>query len=205
MISVIMASYLGYYPGAATNREKKFIRAVDSFLTQNFESKELIIVSDCCDITEKLYQEYYKQYNNIIFFKLKKKQAPFSGSIRTCGLSLANGDKICYLDTDDFFGEDHLKNINNQFTDDVKWVFYDDYLVSNFIDLNNFSNSIRINEIIETRIGTSTICHLNSINETWDDGYGHDWKFVTKLVKYPFKKIINTSYNVCHIPNQIDV
>jgi glycosyltransferase involved in cell wall biosynthesis len=55
-VSVIMASYLGDYPGRATNPEQKFIRAVKSFLTQTYENKELIIVADGCDTTERLYQ-----------------------------------------------------------------------------------------------------------------------------------------------------
>ncbi len=205
MISVIMASYLGDYKGAASNREQKFIRAVDSFLYQEFEDKELIIVSDFCDITERIYNEKYKQHSNISLFKLKKKQATFSGSIRTCGLSLAKGEKICYLDTDDFFGKDHLKNINEQFTEEVDWVFYDDFLIPQFTDFDNFTKHVRVNEIMETRIGTSTICHKSSLNETWEDGYGHDWKFIQKLLKYPYKKIYNASYNVCHIPSQFDV
>ena len=49
--SVIMASYLGNYPGCANNREAKFIRSVKSFLNQSYDNKELIIVSDGCEIT----------------------------------------------------------------------------------------------------------------------------------------------------------
>ena len=62
-VSVIMASFLGSYPGRSSNPEDKFIRAVKSFITQTYENKELIIVSDGCQMTNMLYK------NLFIFFK----------------------------------------------------------------------------------------------------------------------------------------
>ena len=43
-VSVVMASFLGEYSGAAKNRDKKFLRAVKSFKNQTYDNKELIIV-----------------------------------------------------------------------------------------------------------------------------------------------------------------
>ena len=51
-ISVIMPVYLGDYEGCASNREVKFVRAINSFLKNNFDA-ELIIVSDDCLIAKK--------------------------------------------------------------------------------------------------------------------------------------------------------
>ena len=53
-ISVVMASFLGEYEGCASDRENKFIRAVRSFLGNKYENKELVIVGDCCSITENI-------------------------------------------------------------------------------------------------------------------------------------------------------
>jgi glycosyltransferase involved in cell wall biosynthesis len=52
--SVIMASFLGDYPNAASNRDKKLIRAVNSFINQSYENKELVIVSDGCTKTYEI-------------------------------------------------------------------------------------------------------------------------------------------------------
>lgn len=203
--SVIMPSFLGEYEKCASNREDKFIRAVNSFLEQDYKNKELIIISDFCDITEKLYNENYKQYKNIIFKKLKKKMPLFSGGVRNAGIALSTGERICYLDTDDFLGKYHLSKIDEQFSKDLVWVYSDDYLVKSFKSLNEFNCVVRINTIQETKIGTSSICHSAAISTNWPDGYGHDWHFIKALLKYKHKKINNTSYNVCHIPHQIDV
>ena len=54
-----MQSYLGDYPGSRTEPERKFVRAVNSFLNQTNKNSELIIVSDNCKITEKLYKENF--------------------------------------------------------------------------------------------------------------------------------------------------
>jgi glycosyltransferase involved in cell wall biosynthesis len=202
-ISVIMASYLGEYPNCATNREYKFKRAVESFLKQSYPLKELIIVSDGCDITERLYKENFKGYKNIVFKKLEK-QPLFSGNVRNKGLEIASGDIICYLDTDDFIGYKHLANIVRQFNAD--WVYYDDFILKDFKSIKIFRSKVRYNKIESCRIGTSSIAHKRGIDAIWGDGYGHDWRFIKQLNdKYSHKKILHTGYIVCHIPKLVDL
>ena len=51
-VSVIMASYLSVYGTTPRpNLDKKFIRAVKSFINQTYPEKELIIVADGCTTT----------------------------------------------------------------------------------------------------------------------------------------------------------
>ena len=68
-VSVVMASYLGEYPGRTSNPEPKFIRAVKSFLSQTYENKELIICADGCDRTVEIYNSGRSWQNWNIYFK----------------------------------------------------------------------------------------------------------------------------------------
>lgn len=197
-ISVILPSFLGEYKNCATNREEKFLRAVDSFIMQVHLEKELIIVSDGCEITKKLYEEHYKSHHQIKFVALPK-QPIFSGMVREAGLVWATGEVITYLDADDFFGSSHLAVIASSFdhADETKWCYWNDYLYYNAKDIQ-----LREINLVYMGIGTSNIAHRNNMDISWlnYDGYGHDWFFVkNQLMQHETKKIFNTEYYVCHL------
>ena len=189
MISVIMASYLGEYPGAASNREAKFRRAVDSFLSQ--EIGELVVVSDGCDITSRIVLDEYPQ-DNVVLVALPK-QPLFAGAVRQFGIKAATHDWICYLDTDDEFRPGHLNAIVSHIDDVHEWMFYDDFL----------GNRRRNCDVAFARIGTSCITHKKNTTAVWPNGYNHDWKFIQQLGQ-KFKKIDGTGYVVNHVPGQLD-
>jgi hypothetical protein len=107
-----------------------------------------------------------------------------------------------YLDNDDAWGKKHIETIIEQFTDDVDWVYYDDYLVmsKDFQKLHKREVEPRYGSI-----GTSSFAHrnLDSIKKfgLYSNGYGHDWLAVLKLASLglKFKKLKKTpSYLVCH-------
>jgi len=214
-VSVIMASFINQQ---RKNADKKFIRAVKSFIKQDYDNKELIIISDGCEITNKLYDEYFKTYKNITLFKSQKLQ-PYSGGIRSIGLKLAEGNIICYLDNDDIFTKTHISKIVQQFDiNKYTWVYYDDFLL---IPNTNFKKfKVRHVKPQWALIGTSTTAHINfykdkRFNEETDfipdwgngkgNGYGHDWLYIQQLnsTKYSnFKKLKNRpGYIVCHYGN----
>lgn len=204
-MTVIMASLLqSFYNSSRSNREAKFIRAVKSFLNQTHPDKELIIIADGCDTTQRLYNEHFKNNPEVTLFK-SMKLPTYAGGIRNAGLKLAKGDIITYLDNDDVIEKSHLKTIHDQFTDDVDWVYYDDYLVMN----KNFSKLQRRHvELRYGQVGTSSISHRNFKKmglkfEAWEgaNGYGHDFIVVFKLNAMGFKyKKLETppKYFVCH-------
>ena len=207
-IKVIMASHLKPYPKSAQNRVFKFIRAVNSFIQQTYEYKELIIVSDGCEMTNSIYEKQYAQYQNITLIKLPK-QPLLSGNVRQAGLDYLN-DKdciVCYLDSDDELEVHHLTNIISQFDDNLDFVYYDDKLKH-----NNGSLPIRIVTLDAGKVGTSSIAHKNDVRIKWNlpnnkgDGYGHDREMINNMITLNLKnkKINNCGYIVHHIPGIID-
>ena len=201
-VSVIMPSYLGNYPGSATNRDKKFIRAVNSFKKQTYDNKELIIVSDGCPLTVQLYNQFLSNESNIKLVQIPK-QPLYSGEMRNSGLNVADGEIISYLDTDDVLGPNHLQIIVDQFDlDKYDWVYYDDLLL---LDANFKKYYLRIVEPRWASIGTSSISHKNLKEMMWTGmGYGHDFIHILRLASmgFKFEKLKKRSeYIVCHYQN----
>jgi glycosyltransferase involved in cell wall biosynthesis len=87
--SVIIASY---------NREKYIRQTIDSVLSQTFKDYEIIVVDDgSTDRTKDILQSYGAQIKNIHQENLGSEAA-----FRT-GASLANGEYLAFLDSDDLF------------------------------------------------------------------------------------------------------
>lgn len=106
LVSVIIPTY---------RRSKKFLtRAVDSVLSQTYESIEVIIVDDNGSPeskndrieTEKIIHSY--QDSRIIYIQ-NKKNLGVSLS-RNIGVETAQGSFICFLDDDDCYLPDKIKN-----------------------------------------------------------------------------------------------
>lgn len=110
-VSLIMPSYLGEYPGSRSNPVDKFIRAVKSFLDNNEVNKELIIVSDGCQLTNDTYNKLFKNENNIRLITVEKSEFAWPGELRECGRSIAKYDWIGYLDADDYILPFYIKSI----------------------------------------------------------------------------------------------
>lgn len=200
-VSVIMASWCA---AQRKDIDKKLIRAIKSFVNQSYKGeKELIIIGDGCQKTNEIYETNFKDNKEIIYFA-SPKQPMYSGGIRSLGLKIATGDIICYLDNDDVLGKEHLQTIVDQFTDDVEWVYYNDYMTLNKEFTKFFTRWV---DPRWASIGTSSIAHRNPKNSEklkdiqWYTGYGHDFLYVLKLASTgaKFKKLKkNPQYLVCH-------
>lgn len=202
-----MASHLSNMIPGASNKPKKFIRAVKSFINQTHQDKELIIVADGCEITTKLYEEHFKDIENIKMLYIPK-QPPYSSQMRQIGIHIAQGDIICYLDADDVIGKKHLEIINEQF-DPVEYdfVYFSDWMVT-----DKEFKTLFFRDVIPRwgSIGTSSIAHVNPKSakteagqkiEWISSGYGHDFLFCLYVISLGcrFKKLEKTpNYIVTH-------
>ena len=200
-----MPSNLGDYEGAASKRNMKIHRAIQSFIDQDYQNRELVIISDGCSKTVNTYQQHYKHVKNI-HCKQISKQPLFSGSVRQAGIEFAQKlkpDIFCGLDIDDMLHFNHLSAIAKQFNDN-DWVYYDDYWK---IRPREFALH-RVN-VKKDMIGTSSIAWKNDNRFSWQgmDGWAHDWKFISEKLLAPgikYSKIINCGYVVCHIKTMFD-
>jgi len=194
-ISVVMPVSLTPYTNSATNLSYKFMRAVQSFIDQEFKDAELIIISDGSQEAENVYDLYFNQVTNIRFKKIDK-QILFSGMVRQSGIEIAKGEIISYLDADDMLGKDHLKIINDNFTSD--WVYYNDYLIKGKEGDSLVFTERKVAPQLYY-IGTSMIAHRRDLNVVWGDGYCHDWRMIERyLIPRKGIKIPTPQYYVCH-------
>lgn len=200
--SVVIQSYLGAYEHAAKDRDKKIVRAIDSCLSQTFKDFEVMVVADGCEKTFNIIEEKYSDIEQVDCLLIRKQQI-WSGKPRNYGIAKAKGDYIIYLDIDDYYGENHLKIVNENINE-LDWVWYNDYLKKR--DGTHYERNILINDRFQN--GTSNICHKRSLAIIWNgNGYGNDdWSIVQQLHRYSKNAKIKTpEYYVCHTQQGLDL
>lgn len=239
-ISVIMQVYLGEYPGSRSDSDKKFLRAVQSFIDQSNTNSELILVSDGCMITHDLYYKHFKE-NDRIKYAYVDKDTPnmyegevkyYRGIPRQVGRSIATGEIITYMDSDDFLLQRALEFL------ELEWQKYNDLDVIGLYNASWIDNAIILNHMED---GDLTMCigkpltlrslestwihrcmlnnmhivsatwamsHKASFAGIWEDSSGdlsEDMKFSMKLQQTKKVSIINIPYYVrCHYSNLWD-
>ncbi|NEX11746.1 MAG: glycosyl transferase [Prosthecochloris sp.] len=88
------------------NRAQQISTAIDSVITQTFSSWELIIVDDgSTDNTCSLVSDYIAIDDRIRYMKHSNRLPAMS---RNAGIQAAMGRYITFLDSDDYYLEDHL-------------------------------------------------------------------------------------------------
>jgi len=183
----------GNCAGESVEERKELLkRALKSIFKQTYKDYEIILVSDGCDDTVEVFQELHRDG-----FKCLKidKQKTWSGQVRQAGINHAVGEYIIYLDSDDYWGKNHLKNIESQL-DDEDWV----YMNENVWNGQEFKRKDVILQI--SRSGTSSICHKRKLNVSWlgKNDYAHDWLFIKELMMYKnYKKIKKGEYYIMHL------
>jgi glycosyltransferase involved in cell wall biosynthesis len=199
--SVIMQCFLGEYKNAASDREYKLDRAIQSVSCQSYKDWEMIIIADGCERTFEIVETLHSRKKQIECYLISK-QPMWSGACRNFGISKAKGEWIVYLDADDFWGIDHLKKLDEHLGES-DWVWFNDLVMT---PKGTIERTALINQRFQH--GTANIAHRRSLQAKWDTaGYGHDDRgFVESLKRASnnYTKISTPEYVVCHIPGKID-
>lgn len=130
------------------NSGKTIKRCIDSITLQNRSDVEIIVINDgSTDESESICKALQTEHNNIVY--IHKENGGVS-SARNSGLSVANGEFIMFVDSDDY--------VDNQCFDII------DKYVKSDADFYQFGYSIVSNEIIkETRIFSE--CYVDTLSE----------------------------------------
>lgn len=110
------------------NVEKYLNNCLDSIINQTYKNFEVIIVNDGSpDNSQKIIDKYANKYPDKIKSYIKKNGG--LGSARNFGIERANGEYICFVDSDDFI-EDNMLELLNNFVKDTNpdIVIFDNYI-----------------------------------------------------------------------------
>lgn len=130
MISIIIAVY---------NSERTIGKCIQSILEQTFKDFEIICIDDGSTDNSR---NIIKQFNNEkIVYNYKTNGG--ASSARNVGLSLAKGDYICIVDSDDFISENSLELLYQSIISkkNIDAALFDLYFVEQNGELNNLDMS----------------------------------------------------------------
>lgn len=91
------------------NTEKYLPECIDSLLNQTLGNVEIILINDgSSDNSGEIIDKYARKYSNVIALHQKNQK---QGAVRNYGLSVAKGEYIAYIDSDDYLTQDALERL----------------------------------------------------------------------------------------------
>lgn len=93
------------------NVEKYLPECIESLLNQTLDKVEIVLIDDgSSDNSGRIIDEYAEKYANIIALHQENQKL---GAARNHGLSVAQGEYVAYLDSDDYLTSDALEKLYN--------------------------------------------------------------------------------------------
>ncbi len=191
---------LSFYEGQTKKPNEKFIRAINSFLSQSYKNCELIIASDGCEESIRIVKSQYSKHLKTGLIKLLElpKHELFTGALRQSAIDIATGDLIGSLDADDVIMPNHTWNINvSADLSKYDWFYYNLY--------RKLDNLEGVEELVNATPDMDGLCNGNllwkrNLDVTWigADGRSDSKVFIKQLLeKYPRRcKLYGCSYIV---------
>lgn len=112
------------------NVEQYINRCIQSLLSQSLKEIEIILVDDSSpDKCPIICDDYAKQYPNI---RVIHKPNGGLGKARNSGIDIAQGEYICFVDSDDFIESDMIERLYKKCIDEKLDVIYSEFNVDNY-------------------------------------------------------------------------
>jgi len=150
------------------NKEEYLAECINSVIEQSFTEWNLIVIDDNSTDNSILILSKLERNEKIKLIKLKKNKGP--SFCRNLGMRLSTTKYLAFLDSDDFWDKEKLKDqINFMKNENFKITFSDYYIFknsknNNIIDSTNISPSLDFNHFIKnSSINTSTLILEKSI------------------------------------------
>jgi len=124
------------------NRASLISRAIESVISQTFEEWELVVIDDGSTDDTKSVVEKYKDDRIKYFYQENKERS----AARNKGIELSSGDYICFLDSDDYYKDNHLYDFFDSIknTDFPEAMFYCNALEDNNGLIKMIENNIHV-------------------------------------------------------------
>ena len=134
--------------------------AVDSVLNQTFKDYEIIVINDGSSEDDSMFLKKYKE--KIIYFKTVNKGPAHA---RNYGISVAEGEYLAFLDSDDLWLKDKLEKqvnfmtLNNSDWSHTNYCTFEDKSkkILNYNKLDKFSGYIFPQSLAATHIATPSV------------------------------------------------
>lgn len=113
----------------AYNSEKTIKRCIEAITSQNRSDVEIIVINDgSTDETESICKALQEQYNNLVY--INKENGGVS-SARNTGLSVATGEFVMFVDSDDYVDNKCFDIIDKHIKSDVDFYQFGFSIVEN--------------------------------------------------------------------------
>lgn len=94
------------------NRASFLTKAIESVMNQTFQNWELLIIDDgSTDNTKEIIGDYISKDSRIKYFYQENAER---SAARNHGIDKARGEWICFLDSDDYYLENRLANLDSK-------------------------------------------------------------------------------------------
>lgn len=183
------------------NVEKYLPECIDSIIDQTYKNIEIILVNDgSTDNCGKICDEYAPKDERI---KVIHKENGGLSDARNCGIDIANGEYIAFIDSDDYVSEEYIEQLYNAIIENNTKISQCN--LTKVTDTNEEIKKIGYNENARIKSGYDMIKDLYTGH--WENIIACNKLYCKELfekLRYPFGKIHEDEFTTYKILYDVD-